>query len=143
MQISNKGLRLLQEREGLRLKAYKDTVGVWTIGYGHTSAAGGFKVNPNSVITKEQASEIFSKDLEKFEGAINKLIHVNVLQDQYDALVSLAYNIGLGAFGRSTVLKRVNLGDDRAAAAILMWNKPPEIETRRMSEYKQYIGEIK
>lgn len=141
MRMSADGRQKLALREGKRLKAYKDSVGVWTIGVGHTSAAGPPAVTPDLVITDAQCDEIFARDLGKYEAAVNGAITRPVSQTSFDALVSLCFNIGPGGFAKSTVVKRINAGDLRGAAeAILMWNKPPEIMGRRRSEYQQFLS---
>jgi lysozyme len=144
MRMSAAGRAKLKTREGERLKAYRDSVGIWTIGVGHTSMAGPPKVTPGLTITKKQSDEILGRDLAKFENAVNNAVLVPVSQDMFDAMVSLAFNIGETGFKRSTIVKRLNKGDfEGAAEAFKMWNKPPEIMGRRLSEYKQFKGGIK
>lgn len=110
----------LKKWEGCELEAYKDVVGVWTIGYGST----GSHVYPGKKITQAEANALLDKDLVRFEEAVNSLVKAVLTQNQYDALVSLAYNIGVGGFSTSTVLRRINAGDFNGAAdAFLMWNK--------------------
>ncbi|PPE78333.1 hypothetical protein C3941_19870 [Kaistia algarum] len=139
--MSADGRQKLALREGRRLKAYKDTVGVWTIGIGHTSAAGPPTVTPDLVITDAQCDEIFMRDLGKYEAAVNGALTRPVSQTSFDALTSLCYNIGPDAFAKSTVVKRINAGDLKGAAeAFLMWNRPPEIMGRRKSEYQQFLA---
>ncbi len=140
MKTSEKGRKLLRDREGMRLKAYRDTKGILTIGVGHTSAAGLPNVTPGLVITPGEVDAIFARDLVKYETAVNSVVHVPLAQHEFDALTSLAYNIGPGAFAKSTVVRRLNAGDRAgAAAAILMWNKPSEIIPRRKTEYLQFL----
>ncbi|PSB66784.1 muraminidase, partial [filamentous cyanobacterium CCP1] len=91
-QINAKGLRLLKAFEGLRLEAYLDPVGVWTIGYGTTSG-----VFPGMRITEAQAEAFLRRDLARFERAVSDLITVPLNEDQYSALVSFTYNVGEGA----------------------------------------------
>lgn len=138
--MSEKGRAILTQREGLRLAAYRDSVGVWTIGVGHTSAAGPPKVTPGLRLTKAQVDEIFARDLVKYEDAVNSAVKVSLAQNEFDALVSFCFNIGPGGFARSTVVKRLNAGDKHGAAeAMMMWNKPPEIIGRRKSEKSQFL----
>jgi lysozyme len=119
-----KNYDLIKRWEGLELEAYKDGGGVWTIGYGHTGAAGDPKPSLGMKITLEQAKAILDKDLVQFEKAVNDSVKVPLTQNQYDALVSLAYNIGPSGFKGSTVLRRLNDGNyDGAAEAITWWNK--------------------
>lgn len=141
MQTSPAGRTAIKRREGEKLKAYKDTVGVWTIGVGHTSAAGAPDVTPKLAITKAESDAILSRDLESFEAGVNSAVKVPLNQDQFDALVSLAFNIGVGRFKKSTLVKRLNNGDYAGAgAAFLMWNSPPEIIGRRRTEQRQFLG---
>lgn len=143
MRMSPDGRALLIQREGFRVTAYKDSVGVWTIGVGHTSAAGPPHVIPGMTITKQQVDEILSRDLVQYENAVTSAIHVPLTQGQFDALVSLCFNIGTGGFKKSTVVRRLNEGNYRAAAdAFLMWNKPPEIMSRRRSERSQFLKAV-
>jgi lysozyme len=139
MRLSDEGYKVLHEREGLKLKAYQDSVRVWTIGLGHTSAAGPPKVTPGMTITAERAEEIFRTDAQTFRKEVIGLVTVPVNQHQFDALSSFVFNIGSSGFKRSTVLKRLNAKDYAGAAeAMLMWNKPPEIMSRRRGEYLQF-----
>ena len=108
MRMSADGLALVKEFEGLRLKAYKCPAAVWTIGYGHTSAAGSPEVNPGMEITKDEAEEILKRDMVQYEAGVEKLVKVELTQGQFDALVDFAYNAGVGALAKSTLLKRVN-----------------------------------
>lgn len=90
MKVSNEGIKLIQRFEGCRLEAYQDAVGVWTIGYGHTSG-----VKPGMKITQSVATELLKKDLVKAELAVTKYDNkYHWKQNEYDALVSFAYNIG-------------------------------------------------
>ncbi|MFC2994952.1 lysozyme [Acinetobacter sichuanensis] len=109
------GIDLICSFEGLELKAYNDGVGVWTIGYG-TTVINGVKVKKGDTCTVEQAKKYMASDLKKFEAAVNK-VQVPLNQNQFDALVSLTYNIGIGAFADSTLLKKLNVGDYKGAAA--------------------------
>lgn len=144
LRMSAEGRAALIAREGKRLRAYQDTKGIWTIGVGHTSAAGAPTVKPGLVITDAECDAILARDLARFEQAVNAALARAVPQKSFDALVSLAFNIGTGAFAGSTVVKRINAGDLTGAAdAILMWNKPPEIRGRRQSEYRQFLDGLK
>jgi len=141
MKLSRQGLDLLMDREGCRLKAYKDSVGVWTIGYGHTSGAGAPHVRQGMEITRKEAEEIFVRDVEEFEREVSAVLEREAKPHEFDAYVSLAYNIGGGAFSTSTTVKRFNEGRIKDAAdTILWWNKPPEIRTRRQGEHLQFLG---
>lgn len=140
MQLSLEGNKALSLREGVRLKAYRDSVGVWTIGRGHTSAAGPPVVTPSLVITATEELEIFARDIKKYEAAVVKAVKVPVTQNQFDALVSLCYNIGPGGLAKSSVIRKLNAGDIKgAAAAFMLWNKPKEIIGRRRTEMEQFL----
>lgn len=90
MKISENGLHLIKQFEGCKLSAYKDSIGVWTIGYGHTSG-----VRANDVISQMEADIYLRQDLMKAEIAVNKYDHkYHWNQNQYDALVSFAFNVG-------------------------------------------------
>lgn len=127
MRTSASGRAAITRHEGLRLTAYPDpaTGGEpWTIGVGHTSRAGPPKVTKGMKITRAQADEILSRDLATFEAAVSKAVKVPLNQNEFDALVSLAFNIGAGAFAKSTLVKKLNAGDRAGAAtAFLSWNK--------------------
>lgn len=124
MRISQRGLDLIKTFEGLELEAYQDIVGIWTIGYGHTSEAGPPKVVPGMEITEEEAEEILRNDVVPFERAVEKAVNVPLTQNMFDALVSITFNIGPGAMRSSTFIRRLNEGNyEGAADALLMWNK--------------------
>lgn len=113
MKTSPKGLALIKRWESLRLKAYVCPAGVLTIGYGHTG-----DVEPGHEISSHQADVILALDLERFEEGVSSLCAgLTLTQGQFDALVSLAFNIGLGALGKSTLLRKLRGGDVAGAAA--------------------------
>lgn len=111
MKISDKGKSQIKLNEGCRLVSYKDTKGVWTIGYGHTKG-----VTAGMQCTQEQAERWFEDDIDEFADVISKLIKVPLLQHQYDALLDFAFNVGEPQFEGSTLLKLVNQGDFANAA---------------------------
>jgi GH24 family phage-related lysozyme (muramidase) len=122
MKTGTNGIKLIQSYESLRLTAYKavSTEKYWTIGYGHY----GSDVRNGQTITKAKANELFKKDLKQFEAAVNDAVNVTLTQNQFDACVSLAYNIGAGAFQSSTLVKKLNQKDYAGAAEqFLRWNK--------------------
>ncbi|MGK9367528.1 lysozyme [Melioribacter sp. Ez-97] len=124
--------------------------GIWTEGYGHAILYNGkpLKGEENkelayklsTVKTEAEAEELLKKDVEVFEKGVNNLLKVNVNQNQFDALVDIAFNIGLGALRDSTLLKKINMGDFKGAAEeFLKWNKSggkvlPGLTRRRMAE---------
>lgn len=120
MKISQKGADLVKSFEGLRLKAYKDSVGVWTWGYGST----GPHVTPDKIGTKEEAEQLLKKDLERFEKGVSDLVKVPLNQNQFDALCSFAFNLGLGNLKSSTLLKKLNAFDYIGASKEFeRWNR--------------------
>ena len=125
MIINNAGLSLIKEFEGFRADAYLDPVGIPTIGYGTTSAAGvGIAVRIPMRITEAQAQAYLAAALDKFAAHIRPLITAPINQNEWAAFLSLAYNIGPGAFGKSSALRKFNQLDRVGAAdAILLWNK--------------------
>lgn len=124
MKVSEQGVAFIKRWEGRRLKAYRDGGGVLTIGYGHTSMAGAPEVTVGMVITETEADGIFRHDLIKYEKAVLARIARPASQNQFDAMVSLCYNIGPTAFTRSSVVRCFNAGEIAAAAdAFLLWNR--------------------
>lgn len=120
MKISQKGIDLVKSFEGLELKAYKDSVGVLTIGYGST----GSHVSAGMIITKEQAEQLLKKDLERFEKGVSELVRVSLNQNQFDALVSFSFNLGFGNLKSSTLLKKLNASDYIGASKEFeRWNR--------------------
>ena len=144
MQISQKGLDILKEFEGLRLEAYRCPAKVWTIGFGHT----GSDVHAGQKITQEQADSLLRKDLKKFEtGVLDALGDAPTTESQFSAFVCLAYNIGLGAFKKSTALREHKAGNHkRAVAGIMLWIKANNkilggLVRRRRAEAALYASE--
>lgn len=125
MKISNKGLELIKEFEGFSSVAYLCPAKIPTIGYGNTFWEDGRKVRIGEQISKSKALELLEFVANKdFADKIFPLIKVEVNQNQFDAMVSLAYNIGVGAFSNSTLLKRVNAKDFIGAGnEFLKWDK--------------------
>jgi len=137
MNMSDKGLKLLTLREGKRNKAYKDTKGIWTIGVGHT----GPEVLPDSVWSDAQVDAALKQDIKTAERAIIANVKVFLTQNQFDALCSFIFNVGVTAFSRSTLLKVLNVGNyTEAANQFDRWHIPPEITSRRNSERDQFRG---
>jgi GH24 family phage-related lysozyme (muramidase) len=118
-QINQAGLDLIKRFEGCKLRAYRDPVGVVTIGYGHTRTA-----RLGQSITNQQAEALLRQDIAEFEDAVESLIDVPLTDNQFAALVSLAFNIGAGALRRSTLRQKLNAGDySGAAREFLRWDK--------------------
>ena len=115
--INKASLDLIKESEGLRLTAYKDSVGVWTIGYGTTARAGvGIAPVAGMTITEADAERYLHKALDKFAAHVDPKITAPINDNQRGAFLSLAYNIGPGAFAQSTALRKFNAGDTRGPA---------------------------
>lgn len=119
MKISNEGLNLIKKYEGLRLQAYLCPANVWTIGYGHT----GDDVEEGMEISEEEATDLLLEDLNRFEDVVNR-VKSPLTQSMYDALVSFTYNVGGGAFLKSTLLRKLAVRDYVGAAdEFPRWNK--------------------
>ena len=103
MNTSQTGINLIKFFEGFRTKAYQDSVGIWTIGYGHTKG-----VKEGMIITETKAEELLKKDLEYFEDHVTTLVKIPITQNQFDALVSFTFNVGEGNLKKSTLLKKLN-----------------------------------
>ena len=145
--LSDNGMKLLEQFEGLRLEAYLDSANIYTIGFGSIRYPNGNKVKLGDKITKAQAKEYKLHDLKEFESTVNTSVKVPLTQNQYDALVSLSYNIGSGAFKNSTLLKKLNSGDYKGAAEqFLLWNKVNSkkvqgLVNRREAERNLFLSE--
>lgn len=141
MKISQRGLDLIKQFEGLKLTAYLCPAGVPTIGYGTTKG-----VRMGQTITAAEAERMLAQDVEKFAKGVREAVKVPLEQHEFDALVSLAYNIGLGAFRTSTLLRLLNAGDKEAAAKQFdRWNKAggkplAGLTRRRAAERKLFEG---
>jgi lysozyme len=117
---SANGLALTERFEGLRLQAYQDSVGVWTIGYGHTSP----DVHAGLTITEDQAIILLTADVAWAVACVNKAVTSAINQNQFDALVDFTFNLGCASLVQSTLLQLLNAGNFAAAAPqFLRWNK--------------------
>lgn len=141
MKINDKGLQIIKDFEGCRLKAYICPAGVWTIGYGHTA-----NVKPDMVITSTDAERLLRQDLKRFEEAVSSLVKVPVTPNQFSALVSFTFNIGVGALRNSTLLRKLNSSNYKGAAEeFLRWNKAngkvlPGLTKRRKAERDLFLS---
>lgn len=106
------GRRMIASFEGCRLESYRCAAGKWTVGYGRATA----DIRPGMVITQAQAEAFLDEDLKRFEDGVNRLVKVPLSQNQFDALVSFAFNLGLRTLENSTLLKMLNAGRYSAAA---------------------------
>ena len=146
--INKASIALIKSFEGCSLKAYKCPAGIWTIGYGTTAAAGvGVVPHEGMKITQAQADHYFNITIENFATEVMKMLTRAATQNEFGAFVSLAYNIGLGAFKKSSALRYFNAGDHaKAADAILMWNKASGkvlagLTRRRIAERDLFLTE--
>ncbi|GAA5542536.1 MULTISPECIES: lysozyme [Brucella/Ochrobactrum group] len=140
--IGQSGLNLIKEFEGLRLEKYKDAVGKWTIGYGHLILPSERFDRP---LTELEAEDLLQSDLRKFEGGVIQYVAVSMNQNQFDALVSFAFNLGLANLKGSTLLRLLNHGQyTEAAEQFLRWNKAggmalPGLTRRRAAERDLFL----
>ena len=124
MRVSENGINLIKQFEGCRLTAYQDSVGVWTIGYGWTQPVDGKPVAKGMVITQQKANDLLKQGVVQYENGVNSLVKVQLNQNQFDALVDFAYNLGVNALKGSTLLRKINTGDYAGAAnEFTKWNK--------------------
>ena len=125
MKISEKGLAMIESFEGCLLKASNKLDGVWTIGYGQTGRYYGKRVRRGMTTTKAEAHAwLRDHSIKTYEDAVTQAVKVPLNQNQFDALVSFTYNVGVGALKQSTNLRKLNAGDYAGAAdALTMWTK--------------------
>ena len=135
------GRAAIMVREGCVLQAYHDSVGIPTIGVGHTGRASPPLVTIGMRITKAQADQYLTADLAPVEKIIHGCATVDLTQNQFDALASLVFNIGTLGFQGSTVLRKLNKKlFQEAADAFLMWDYPVALKARRVSERAQFLA---
>lgn len=138
------GINFLATEEGLRLKPYLDVVGIPTIGIGMTyyPDTGKRVTMQDKPLTKEQVISMFAKIVKPYETAVWSVTRDDINQNQFNALTSLCYNIGVNGFKNSTVVKRVNKNpaDPQIADAFLMWIKPAVLKSRRKREIALYFS---
>jgi lysozyme len=136
LRVSPQGIVALAAHEGIVPAPYLDSVGVWTYGIGHTSAAGtpfpdgmpkGMPRNVDAAV--DDALRLFKEDLAKYERRVRSAVRVPLSQHQFDALVSFDFNTG--GIHRALLTKAINAGDQDAARHFMGWLKPPEIRKRR------------
>jgi len=142
MKLDQNGYEALHKREGLRLKPYLDTQGVPTIAMGNTFYLNGKKVTmQDKPLILAEAKELGKIVADNFARDVDNLITSNVNQNQFNACVSLVYNIGVHGFAKSTALRRININPDDPTikSAFMMWTKNKELIGRRKSEVEQYF----
>lgn len=150
MKTGDEGIKLIKDFEKLRLKAYLDSKGVPTIGWGNTFYENGTKVKMGDTISIERADSLFTIILFKFEKELNSMLKVSLNQNQFDALMVFIYNIGSGAFLNSTILKKININPNDPSISIefMRWNKSngktlEGLTRRRQQEASLYFKKIK
>jgi lysozyme len=147
MKLSQSGYDLIKEFEGLSLKPYKCSAGIATIGYGNTYYKNGVKVQmSDGIITKQRAEELLKHSADRYALKVANLLKKPVTQNQFNSLVSFAYNVGSGALASSTLLKLVNINpnDGMIAKEFLKWNKVNKVPNngltnRRIKESALYF----
>jgi lysozyme len=143
MNISENGINLIKKWEGFKSKAYQDSVGIWTVGYGSTGA----NIGPNSKITESEAIDMLKIHIQGVETAIRSRVKVTITQNQFDALCSFLYNIGTGKFNENscTLLRLLNQGNYRGAAEEFpKWNRAggkilQGLTNRRLDERELFL----
>jgi len=145
MNLDSKGIAFLHNEEGLRLNAYRDQIGKWTIAFGNTYMLDGSPVKEGDKLTLTDANKLFAVKIKDYEAAVNKGVKVPLSQNQFNALVSLCYNIGTGAFLNSTLLKKINsnASAEEIQAQFNLWKKGggkvlPVLVKRRKREFALY-----
>lgn len=123
--INENGLNLIKHFESLRLEAYQDSVGIWTIGWGHTSSGkNDGTIYEGLKITEEEAEGFLKDDLQKFEDAVSNMVNIELNDNQFSALVSFAFNLGSANLESSTLLKLLNKNDQfNSAKEFVKWSK--------------------
>jgi lysozyme len=125
MKVSKECLKMLAHHEGVRQKPYKCPAGLWTVGVGHLIGNGlELPDSWNRTFTLDEVYDILAKDVTRFERGVNKYITVPLRQNEFDALVSFSFNLGLGVLQRSTLRQALNRGDkEMAIQSLLKYNK--------------------
>jgi len=141
MKISKEGVALIKKFEGCKLESYYDAVDVLTIAYGRTKA-----VKAGDTCTQEEADQMLAEDLEEFEGYVDKLVTVDLEQNQFDALTAWTYNLGPTNLNSSSMLTKINEKDwDEVPNQMKRWNKAggkilEGLVRRREAEAKLFEG---
>lgn len=140
MEYSKAGIQLTESFEGCRLKAYQDSRGIWTIGYGHTGS-----VLPGETCTQAQAETWLAGDIAWAGREVNRLVHVPLTQAEFDALVDFTFNCGAGNFDHSSLLELLNHNDHvKAATEFEKWDRCAGVELpgllrRRKAEATEFL----
>lgn len=142
MKLNKEGLDFISLLEGIKLKPYKDSKGIWTIGIGSTYLADNSKVKSTTKdLTLNEVYTLFTITSKQYENAVNNFVKISITQNQFNALFALCYNIGIDGFKTSTVLKRINLKDtkENITEAWMRWIKQKELISRRKKEINLYF----
>lgn len=141
--LNTRSLNLIKSFEGWRSKAYRCSAGVWTIGYGHTAAAGSPKPKPGMRITKAYGEQLLLKDMQKYARAVDEAIKVPLNANQFGALTSFCYNVGPGGFRKSSVCRYVNQRRFKEVPGRLMlWNKAAGKTLRGLTRRRRAEGKL-
>lgn len=143
MKINKKGLDLIKGFEGCELTVYLDAVNLPTVGYGHMDKS----MKVGNKITQEEANRLLSEDLERFEKGVADLVKRPLNENQFSSLVCFAFNVGLGALGKSTLLKKVNNNTTDAHLEFLKWTRAggkvlKGLVRRRQAEMELYLEKV-
>jgi len=146
MNLSDKGLSVIKKVEGFRAKPYPDSGGKMTVGYGHLVVPGD-GVAPHDIIDPVKATELLCNDVKRTVAGVNNCVTSIITQNQFDALVVFAYNVGVTALSKSTLIRMLNKGDvDGAYREFLKWDMVgkdhiPGLLNRRLAEQDLFLGE--
>ena len=145
--ITEQGIAMIHHFESCRLTAYQDVKGIWTIGWGNTQYENGISVKRGDKITQQRADQLFSTILSRFTSGVLAMLRTTLNDNQFSALVSFAYNCGIGALSRSTLLKKVNANplDVTIRDEFMKWNKAGNVVVkgltrRRKAEADMYFS---
>lgn len=142
MKLNKEGLDFISLLEGIKLKSYKDSKGIWTIGIGSTYLENNSKVKSTTKdLTLNEVYTLFTITSKQYENAVNNFVKIPITQNQFNALFALCYNIGIDGFKTSTVLKRINLKDtqENITEGWMRWIKQKELINRRKKEINLYF----
>lgn len=144
MKVTSEVLEFIKSKEGLRLAAYLCPAGLWTIGYGNTFYENGLKVKRGDKIDKERAEQLFENIINIFASDVRKLINTTLTDNQFSALVSFAYNVGIGNLSKSTLLKKINENpkDITIRDEFVRWNKGGGKVLRGLTIRRKYESDI-
>ena len=147
MKTSERGLQIIKAYEGIRLKPYRDCVGLYTVGVGHLSGDGLILPDSwNRTFTLGEVNELLVADVRKFELGVARYVNVELSQNQYDAIIDFCFNLGLGAFQRSSVRQAINRRDKAGVVRnLLRYNKAggkvvPQLDNRRKAEALLFLS---